>query len=450
MTTSPPVVDVGRLLDHGAWSTFQKAILGLIALAIVFDGFDLQLLAFAIPALVKEWNVPRGSFALILAVGLIGMSIGTAAAGILGDRIGRKRALIVSFLVFGVATAAAAFSGGLTSLGVLRFIAGAGLGGSVPNATALSAEFTPLKRRALAVSITIVCIPLGGALAGAVASRTLATFGWRYLFAWGGFAALAFVVLLIVFLPESPRFLVRQPAQWPELRRLLAKIGQRVHPETQFADFVEQSKERGNAMAALFGPSVIRNTASLWLCFLSCMLAVYLALNWLPTYLSAQGFDFNNSSSGGSVYGFGGVAGALFCALCINRFGSRLTMLAACAGAILTALFLWNVPPAASSTAGLPLFALAAHGFFANGTQTTMFALAAHIYPTMVRAGGVAAAIAIGRIGAVASAFLGASLVKAGPARYFGAISLGLTVTLIGLALVADHIPRFRPEPVKD
>lgn len=443
MTTN---VDVGRLLDHGSWTGYQKAILALVALAIIFDGFDLQLLAFAIPALVKEWKVPRESFALILAVGLIGMSIGTAAAGLLGDRIGRKRALIASFLVFGVATAAAAFAAGLTSLGLLRFIAGMGLGGSVPNAAALVAEFTPLKRRAMAVSITIVCIPLGGALAGAVAARTLSTAGWRYLFGLGGFAALAFSLLLIALLPESARFLVRKRARWNELARLLTRLGQSIPPEAQFTDPAEQSREQGTTFTALFGPSVIRNTASLWLCFLSSMLSVYLALNWLPTYLSAQGFDFSKSSSGGSAYGFGGVAGALFCAACINRFGSRATIMSACVGAIITALILWNVPPAQSS--GLPLLALAAHGFFANGVQTTMFALAAHVYPTRVRAGGIAAAIAIGRAGAVGSAFLGASLVKAGPAEYFGAISLGLAVTLIGLALVSDHIPRFRPEGI--
>ena len=442
--TAPQTIDVGRILDHGRWSGFQKAVLALIAMAIIFDGFDLALLSFAIPALVKEWGVPRESFGLILAVGLIGMSVGTAAAGLLGDRIGRKRGLIVSFVVFGVATSAAAFSTGLVSLGVLRFIAGAGLGGSLPNATALSAEFTPLKRRALAIGITIVCIPLGGALAGAVAARTLGSMGWQFLFSLGGFAALAYVGLLVAFLPESARFLVRKPERWAHLGRLMARLGEPIPIGVQFVDPIEQRKEQGTMFVSLFGPAMIRDTASLWLCFLSSMFGVYLALNWLPSYLAAQRFDFATASSGGSAYGFGGVAGALVCAASITRFGSRVTIMCACAGAAATAALLWNVPPAISG--GLPLWTLTAHGFFANGMQTSLFTLSAHLYPTRVRAGGVAAALAVGRTGAVASAFLGATLVKAGPAQYFGAIALALVVTFVGVALVSDHIPRFRSQ----
>ncbi len=431
--------DVGRFLDHGPWTAFQKAVLALTALAIVLDGFDIQLLAFAIPSLVKEWHVPRDAFAPILALGLIGMSLGTAAAGLIGDGFGRRRALIVSVAAFGIATVAAAFADGVAMLGLLRFLAGAGLGGAVPNATALTAEFTPLRRRALAVSLTIVCVPLGGALAGLAASRLLVSWGWRSFFMLGGFAAIGLAGVLVAFLPESARFLVRRPQRWPELVRLLGRLQQPVEPNARFADAAEQRKEarQGSLLAALFGPATIRDTICLWLGFLSSMSTVYLALNWLPALLAAQGFGVGAASSGLAAYNLGGVAGAIVCGSVTNRLGSRWTMIAACSGSIATAFLLAVAPPSA--------FALACHGFFANGTQTMMFALAAHIYPTAVRAGGVAASIAFARLGAVGSAFLGALLIKAGPSQYFGAIGLLAFAALAALAMVAGHIPRFRP-----
>ena len=431
------------MLDYSEWTGLHSMVLVMAALAIVLDGFDNQVLSVAIPALVKEWSVPRAAFAPILAAGLFAMALGTVAAGFLGDRLGRKKALIGSVLVFGAATLATALVHGLWSLAIIRFIGGLGLGGAVPNATTMNAEFTPVRRRALAVSMTIVCIPLGGALAGVVASRLLETAGWQYLFAIGGAAAIALAGVLAVAMPESPRFLVRRPERWTELTRLLARLGHMVPGGARFEDKVEEVKEKGRVMQALFGGAMKRNTFSLWVCYFSCMFSVFVALNWLPTLLAGQGFNLAQTSSSLAAYNFGGIAGALLFGWLINYFGSKASMLAGCAGAIASAAYLWLLPPAATAGNELPLVAITIHGLFANAVQSTMYALAAHIYPTRVRAGGMAAAVAIGRLGGVTSAFVGASLVQLGPSSYFGAIALTLTITMIALAVVTDHIPKF-------
>ena len=436
-------IDAGHLLDYSEWTWLHRMVLVMAALAIVFDGFDNQVLSVAIPALVKEWSVQRAAFAPILASGLFAMALGTVAAGFLGDRLGRRKALIGSVLVFGAATLATALVSGLWSLGILRFVAGLGLGGAVPNATTISAEFTPLKRRALAVSMTIVCIPLGGALAGVVASRVLGTAGWQYLFATGGAAALVLAGVLAAAIPETPGFLVRRPERRAELIRLLARLGHIVPDGARFVDQVEAAKEKGRVMQTLFGGAMRRNTFSLWVCYFSCLFSVYVALNWLPTLLAGQGFNLAQTSSGLAAYNFGGIAGALLFGWLINFFGSKVSMLAGCAGAIASAAYLWLVPPAAAAGNPMPIVAITIHGLFANAVQSTMYALAAHIYPTRVRAGGMAAAVAIGRLGGVTSAFVGASLVQLGPSNYFGAIAVTLTITMIALAVVTDHIPKF-------
>src|SRR5689334_4602606 len=117
-------IDVAAVLDESAWSRYQKLLTALAAIAIVFDGFDIQILGFAIPSLMAEWHVARSAFGPVLALGLAGMVVGTPLAGYCGDRFGRRTALIGCMLVFGFATVATAFVQGFTGLAILRFITG--------------------------------------------------------------------------------------------------------------------------------------------------------------------------------------------------------------------------------------------------------------------------------------------------------------------------------------
>ena len=123
---------------------------------------------------------------------------------------------------------ALAFANNLWVLGILRFLAGLGLGGALPNATALASEYVPRRRRAFAVTLTIVCVPLGGALVALVAGRMLPTFGWRRLFAVGGLLPVIAALILLRYLTESPRYLARRPERWPELADILRRIGHAV------------------------------------------------------------------------------------------------------------------------------------------------------------------------------------------------------------------------------
>ncbi len=179
-------VDIGHMLDEGAWTTMQRVVVLIAALSIVLDGFDGQLIGYAIPVLIKEWNVSRGDFAPVVAAGLFGMAFGSAAAGMIADRFGRRLAVICSVLTFGVATMAIGLSQGLGTIALLRFIAGLGIGGALPTSTTMTAEYTPRRFRTIAITATIVCVPLGGMLAGFFAAWILPNFGWRALFMIGG------------------------------------------------------------------------------------------------------------------------------------------------------------------------------------------------------------------------------------------------------------------------
>jgi AAHS family 4-hydroxybenzoate transporter-like MFS transporter len=394
------------------WTSYQKGVVALAALAIVFDGFDNQVLGFATPALIREWGITKGDMAPVAAIGLIGMTVGTMIAGVLGDRFGRRTMLIASVLLFGAVTCLIGLTGDLWQLGALRFVSGLGLGGAMPNATAIAAEYTPPKRRALAVTLTIVCVPLGGLVAGLFARTILPDMGWRALFYVAGALPLLVGLVLIVALPESPSFQANAPAR---------------------------QKAR---LADLFGPGIIRDTLSLWTAFFACLLAVYSVFSWAPTMLTEAGFPPTTASDGLSAFNFGGIGGALLAAGAIMAIGSRrsLMTLSAIAIAVAASSAIWVV---GSNDATRVVLAFGVLGFAINGVQTTLFAVASHAYPDAIRATGLGAALGIGRIGAVLSTFLGAAaLSSGGGSGYFALIATAMTVTLVALAILSRHIPR--------
>jgi MFS transporter, AAHS family, 4-hydroxybenzoate transporter len=438
--------DVGQLLDHGVWTTLQRSVVALAACAIMMDGFDGQLIGFAIPSMIKEWGVSRGDFAPVVAAGLVGMGFGSGFGGVLADRFGRRPALIASVFIFGLATACIGFSQNLLMVGSLRFVAGLGIGGALPGSTTMAAEFTPVRRRTLAVTATIVCVPLGGMLAGVVSGLMLQRCGWRALFFLGGVLALGLGAALAIALPESPKFLARRPERWSELSTLLGRMGRPVPSNCEFADADELAIEKRLGYSALFEDGRGRDTIALWFAFFLCLLAIYSAFSWLPTMLVSAGLDISTAGSGLTAYNLGGVIGALLCAAAITRFGSRLPLAICCLGGAITAFGLEAVDLAKGAFPLIVGFGL--HGLFANAIQSTMYALCAYVYPTPVRATGAAAALVTGRLGAIVSSFLGAWVITNGGATgYLTMLAVAMIGVFIALISIRRHIPAVPRQP---
>lgn len=435
-------VDVRALLDDGKWGGYQKFVVLLIALTIIFDGADIQLLSIAIPTMMAEWSVERSAFAPVLAISLAGMAIGGTLAGAVGDRIGRRNALIGCILTFSILTAAMALVNGMTSLTILRFFAGVGLGGAVPNAAALSSEFVPRKHRPFAVTLTIVCIPLGATLAGLLGIRILPEMGWRGLFLIGGLIPLGMSFLLMWLLPESPRVLARQPGRWQQLSKLLGRMGYDVPSNAVYVDTEERAAERPS-VRELLAPEFRRDTIALWVAFFACLHTFYMSVNWIPSMLTGAGLSPAFGSAGIMAFNLGGVVGAIAGAVAMPRFGSKAIMLGMGAGTVIGALILStiNIGPAFDTTRLFGLLLLT--GGLLNALQITLYALAAHVYPTVVRATGVGSAASVGRIGGLLSTFVGAwALDLAGPSAFFIVFAVAVAVTMVALALVGRHIRR--------
>ena len=430
--------DVTKAIDEGGFSTLQKFAYLFAALAIVVDGFDGQMIGYAIPMIMKEWGVTRAAFSLAVAGGLLGMAVGSLSAGMLADKLGRKPILVASIFLFGLSTCLIGQAPDVATIAIIRFFAGLGIGAALPVATTLTAEFIPSRYRTMAVTTAIVCYPLGGMLAGLAAGQILPVQGWRTFFLIGGAIAIVYALLLILLLRESPKYLARQPSRWEELRSLMARMSHDVAQVIEFRDGTIDTGKRGS-IADLFRHGRAADTSWLWISFFMIQLSIYTAYSWLPTMLTTEGLSPALAGMGLTAYNFGGLFGAVLCAMAINRFGSRWPMIFWAAMSAVTAfgLKLVNV----TATPETFLWGLGFHGLFVTALQCAMFALCAHMYPTLIRTTGAASAMAFGRIGAFTSAFAGAAMITAGGASaYLNLLGGSMIVTVLGLAMVRGHI----------
>lgn len=435
------VLDLDHLLESGRWTGFQKRLLVLAALAFAVDGLANQVLGLALPALIHDWGVPREAFAPVAALGLIGVALGTAAGGMLGDRFGRRSGLIASVLLFGVMTAASAAAHAVDTLMWLRFAAGLGIGGAIPNGAALIAEFTPAHHRSFAIAAGMVFIPVGGVLAGAIGTYALPLWGWRGIFLVSGALPVMLAAVFTAALPESPRFLAGRPASHAKLIRLLGRCGHAVDGASSFA--TEQEGRRHTPLAALLGQAMRADTLALWTAFFFCLLASYSMFSWVPTMLMGQGFNLRATSVGMTVFNIDGMVGGISGGWLIGRFGSRVAVLGVAAGATFGAVALGVMPINPGHGLSLALGALIIEGFFIGGLNNGMYTLATFLYPPFVRATGVGAASAVGRIGAVLSSFTGVlALGLGGASGYFIVIAIATGIAFIATALVRRQIPR--------
>ena len=436
------VVDVGQIIDAGRWSSYQKAALVVAALAVILDGFDNQILSLAIPVLVKAWNVTRDDFKWVLVVGFAGMAVGTAAIGTLGDKFGRRPTLIACVLLFAVVTIAISFVNSIPPLYPLRFLGGMGLGGAMPNAAALLAELTPARRRSIGVTCGIVGIPIGGTIGGFVAAELLPTYGWQSLFLVGGIMPLVVAAVMLVMLPESPRFLVKHPHRRKDLVKVLGRMGYTVDADANFIDTGEKKVEKAS-VGALLGPDYLRDTLGLWGAMFFTLLSVYGVVNWLPAMLGEAGYAPSMTSTGLMVFNLGGVVAALGGALCFSRFGSRKSLLVMAAGAVVSSIVLGLLPLDPTVSKVPLLVTLAFQGGFLNGVQTTMYALGAYIYVTELRGSGVGWAVGLGRLGAIISPLVGAALLAdLGSRGFFFGIGLTMALSFASLVVIRRHVPK--------
>jgi AAHS family 4-hydroxybenzoate transporter-like MFS transporter len=425
-----PYVDVTAFIDRHRVSRFQIAIIVLCFLIVAIDGFDTAAIGFIAPVIRAHWQLVPSRLGAVFGAGLAGLMAGALLFGPLGDRIGRKRLLLLCVAGFGIASAASALSPSLAWLIGLRFLTGLGLGGAMPNAITVTSEYCPASRRSFLVTTMFCGFTLGSALGGFVAAALIERFGWRSVLLAGGVLPLALVPLLAWRLPESVRYLVATGGARERIATTLARIAP--EPALAHARFsAPGGTVSGSPVANLFRADLVRGTLLLWLAFFMSLLVIYLLSSWLPTLLRATGATLRTAALVTAMFQVGGTVGAIAIGWLMDRFNPHyvLAICYAAAGGFVAAIGVLTASP------WLAAFAVFAAGFCVSGSQVGANALSAAFYPTDCRATGVSWANGIGRLGSVVGSVAGGAMLTMGLSMSALFVVVGVPAVAAGLAM---------------
>ena len=422
-------VDVQTFIDAHPFSSLQRRLLALCFLVVALDGFDVAIVGHIAPALRSEWALGVTALGPLFAAGLFGLMIGALVVGPLADRYGRKTLLVASVICFGAASVASAFSDSLVSLNWLRFLTGLGLGGAMPTAITLTAEYCPTPRRSSLVTIMFCGFTIGSALGGLVAAQVVTTYGWRPLLVAGGLAPLLLAPVLWRALPESVRYLVSQPDGAGRVRTTLGRIAPGV--DLAQASFVSGRPQKASPVRALFAHDLVQGTLLLWLAFFMSLLVVYLLSNWMPTLIQRSGLSLRGASLITASFQIGGTVGAIALGWLMDRFNPHRVL----GLAYLAAAGFVVAMGAAATTPWLMTLAVFGAGFCVSGGQIGANALTAAFYPTACRTTGVSWALGVGRSGSIVGSLVGGAMLAQGwaLATVYGLVAI--PVVIAGLAI---------------
>ena len=404
-------LDVQSFINASPISRYQWRIVILCFLIVFLDGLDTAAMGFIAPALSLDWGIDRASLGPVMSAALIGMVFGALGSGPLADRFGRKGVLVGAVLVFGVFSLASAFSGNVHELLILRFLTGLGLGAGMPNATTLLSEYTPERKKSLLVTSMFCGFNLGMAGGGFISAKLIPAFGWHALLLIGGVLPLILCLVLMVWLPESARFLVVRNRGADKVRRVLAPIEPaQVAQAGSFSIPEQQTVKSRNVLAVIFSGTYSTGTLLLWLTYFMGLVIVYLLTSWLPTLMRDSGASMEQSAFIGALFQFGGVLSAVGVGWAMDRFNPHKVI-----GTfyLLAGVFAYAVGQSLGHITVLATLVLVA-GMCVNGAQSAMPSLAARFYPTQGRATGVSWMLGIGRFGAILGAWIGATLLGLG------------------------------------
>jgi AAHS family 4-hydroxybenzoate transporter-like MFS transporter len=447
---SPQTIDVTRLVDEQRISPFTIRLVVLSFIVMLTDGYDLLAASYGAPALLADWHVSPAALGLMFTASPVGIVVGSPLLGWLGDRFGRRLTVILSTVIFGAFSLLCARADSVAELTVLRFLTGIGLGGMLPNITALNAEFAPLRVRATLVVLMFMGVTAGSTLPALVVAA-VPHYGWRILYLVGGVVPLAVAIVLYFLLPESIKFLsLRQDQRSRQkLEQVVGKIRPdlAISPQTVFVT-PEAAQRRGVPVAELFQEGLQWITPLLWLLFLVNLTANYFLYNWMPVLFRAEGFSERHAALTTASYYVGGVVGGLTVSRLIDRRGLVPVAAFFAAGCPAVACIGFPGLPAAAVTAFVFL-----GGFCVLGVQLGLNAASGLIYPTRMRATGAGWAFGIGRLGGIVGPMLGAWLIgmHLSTAQLFLAPAVPLAIgTAACMVLVGLCRARFHGDQLSD
>lgn len=393
---------VEEVIDKAKISPFHWRILFWCTLIIIFDGYDLVIYGVVLPILMQQWQLDPVTAGALGSTALFGMMIGAMLLGTLSDRFGRKKMIVLCIVLFSGFTALNGFAQTPLQFGVMRFIAGLGIGGVMPNVVALMSEYSPRRIRSTLVAVMFSGYAIGGMLSAVLGIWIVPQFGWQVMF-YLAVIPLLLLPLIWTQLPDSVAFLVRQ-GKTAEARKVLAALtGKPLPDDAELA--VHQPQKTEQSLAALFSNNRALSTLMFFQAFFMCLLMVYGLGSWLPKLMTMAGYGFGSSLMFLLFLNIGGIIGAIGGGWLSDRFHPRpVLMLFFTLAAVSLALLGFK------SHVAVLYFLVTVAGATTIGSQILLYAYVAQFYPTAIRSTALGWSSGVGRIGAILGPVLGGAL----------------------------------------
>ena len=397
MSTSVPVASSSRWTAPLCW------------FVVLLEGFDLVVIGVVNAVLRTDpaWRLDPGVGGLVAAIGLVGVMVGALAIGPLSDILGRRRLLMANVAAFSIFTLACAFVSEPWGYGVLRFLAGLGLGGVLPAAIAMVNEHGRPGRAGATTTTLMTGYHVGAVLTALLGTFIPQTLGWQALFVIGAVPGFLLLPLLYRFLPE--------PAAFTEAR----------------------ATRTSNPVATLFQRGLLVPTIAFWITSFMGLLLVYGLNTWLPELMRSAGYELATGLVLLLVLNVGAVAGLFLAGRIASRIGTRTAVISWFAlSALFLALLSIRLPGI-----GVYISVLLA-GVFVFSSQVLVYAFVAERYPAAVRATAIGSASGVGRLGAIVGPLVGGQLIAAGVGYPWGFYVFAIVAVIGGTAVAAVTMSR--------
>lgn len=387
-------VNINETIDNAKFSLFHWKVLVWCLLIIIFDGYDLVIYGVALPLLMQQWSLTAVQAGLLASAALFGMMFGAMIFGTLSDRLGRKKTIMICVTLFSGFTFLGAFATNPVEFAILRFIAGLGIGGVMPNVVALITEYAPKKIRSTLVAIMFSGYAIGGMTSALLGAWLVKDMGWQIMFLIAGIPLLMLPIIW-KFLPESLAFLIKSGKE-EQAKQIINKLlpTRDIHQNTQLV--FNENIHHEAPVKALFQDGRAFSTFMFWIAFFMCLLMVYALGSWLPKLMLQAGYSLGASMLFLFALNIGGMVGAIGGGALADRFHLKPVITSMFViGAAALILLGFNSPQIVLYS----LIALA--GAATIGSQILLYTFVAQFYPTTVRSTAMGWASGIGRIGAI-------------------------------------------------
>ncbi|HEY8891008.1 MAG TPA: MFS transporter [Clostridium sp.] len=400
-------VNATSIIDKSKMNKFFLLIFSICLLAVIFDGYDMNVYGTTLPLIMKELALNPTQTGFLASTALAGMILGAIIFGSLSDKIGRKKVLMIGMGIYAVFTGMCGFVHDVNAFAVLRFIAGMGMASISPVTASLVSEYSPKAIRGILITLLITSIQLGQIIATLSGVLLIGSIGWRAIY-WIAFTPIVIVIIIYAFLPESMIFYI-QHGKTDEIRNTLKRANPEFHPsENDIYEVSTLNKTKAN-LNSLFQQGRAWNTVMIWIMFFCNLYIAFGVLTWLPKLMIMQGYTLKSGLMFSAIISVGGIVGSLVGGVIATKFGFKKVLFVyyiACAVMLNLVMIKMNL--------GLFIAMLAITGLFIGSQQNMLYAYASDNYPVSILGTALGWGSGFGRLGSVIAPILIGALMSAG------------------------------------